>query len=137
MDVEGGFASIAVFVDQAKLAGVPSGAIFGANESALSCAGDCFEGAAEGEIDEFDVVDGDVGSGISARDPFGKLRPGDLAGFKERTVTVVDVLEDVVGDECAELLVIRIEKFVVDDASKNIVSFGDLQEFVELLERED
>ena len=83
VDIEGGFASIGVFVDEPELAGVPGAAVFGTYEASLSGAGDGFEFAAEGEVDEFDVVDCDVGTWISAGDPFGELGAGDLAWFEE------------------------------------------------------
>ena len=73
MDIKGGFASVAVFVDEPELAGVPGIAVFWPDEASLSGTGYGFEFAAEGEVDEFDVVDGDVGAGVSAGDPFGEL----------------------------------------------------------------
>lgn len=137
MDIKGGFASVAVFVDESELAGVPCIAVFGSHEASLSGAGDGLESTAEGEVDEFDVVDGDVGTGVSSGYPFGELGAGDLAGFEERAVAIVDVLEDVIGDECSEFFVVRIEEFVIDDACENLVAFGDTGEFIELLEGED
>lgn len=134
VDIEGGFALVVVFVDESELAAVPGVAVFGTNESALSGAEDGFETSAEGEVDEFDVVDGDVGAGVSAGDPFGELLAGDLSGFEERAVAVIDVLEDVVGDEGAEFFVVWVEEFVVDDAGEELFAFGDGDKFVELAE---
>ncbi len=54
-------------------------------------------------------MDGDVGAGIAAGDPFGELPGGDRLRLQQRAVAVVDVLQDAVDDERAELLVVGVE----------------------------
>ena len=49
-------------------------------------------GRAEGEVDQLDVMDGDVGRRVAAGDPLGELAAADRLRLQERAVAVVDVL---------------------------------------------
>jgi hypothetical protein len=120
VDVEGGLAAVGVLVDQAELGGVPGVPVGRAHEAALARAGDGLEAAAEREVDELDVVDGDVGAGVAALDPLGELPLGDALGLQEGAVAVVDVLELAVVDERAELLVVGVAELVVDDLRQDV-----------------
>ncbi len=135
VDVEGGVATVVVFVNHPHLGAVPGGAVFRADEAALAGGGDGFQFAAEGEIDELDVMDGDVGAGIAADDPFGELSAGDRFRFEQRAIAGVDVLEDVVVDEGPQFFVVRVEKFMIDDFGEELFVFRQGDEFVEFLQR--
>jgi hypothetical protein len=54
---------------------------------------DALQPAAEREVDQLDVMHGDVRAGIAAGDPLGELAAGDLLGLQQRAVAVVDVLQ--------------------------------------------
>ena len=83
VDVEGGLAARVVFVDEAKLGRVPGVPVGWTHEAPLARAGDTLQFSAKGEIDQLDVVDGDVGAGVSPLDPFGKLPARNGFGLKQ------------------------------------------------------
>src|SRR6185437_16484632 len=80
MDVERRVAARVVLVDHPQLRAVPGGAVAGAHQPALAGGGDGLETAAEGEVDQLDIMAGDVGPGISADDPLRELSAGDALG---------------------------------------------------------
>ncbi len=81
-------------------------------------------------------MDGDIRPRVAAANPLGKLRPGNLLGLQERAVAVVDVRQNAVVDERAELLVIGIEQLVINDLGQHLLAAGDRLQFVELPERQ-
>src|SRR5262249_6488621 len=98
VDVERRLAPVGVRVDNLELNAVPGGSIDGADEAALPGGSDpCqFPVRPEREVDELEVVDGDVSARVAARNPLGELAAADLFRFEQRAVAVVDVLEDAV-----------------------------------------
>ena len=61
------------------------------------------QGTSEREVDQRDVVAGDVGAGVAPRDPFGELTPADRLRLEQRGVAVVDVPQHTIDDVRAEL----------------------------------
>jgi hypothetical protein len=92
---------------------------------------------AENEIDEFEVVDSNVSGRVAACDPFGKLATTDCFRFKERAITIVNMLESAIGNECPEGFVVRVGKLVIDDLGESAGCVGNLEEVIELSEVED
>ena len=76
---------------------------------------------AEREVDQLDVVDGDVGAGVAAGDPLGELAAADRLRLQQRAVAVVDVLQHAVGDVRAQLLVVGVGELVIDDLGQHAV----------------
>ena len=93
---------------------------------ALAGAGDALQPAAEREVDQLDVMHGDVRAGIAAADPLGELAAADALGLQQRAVAVVDVLQLAVGDQRAQLLVVGIEQLVIDDLGQHVLLPGQL-----------
>ncbi len=137
--VESGFTGIVVSVNDLKLDGVPGGPTRRCNQPALACRSDTVKTPtrAENEIDEFEVVDSNVSGRVAACDPFGKLATTDCFRFKERAITIVNMLESAIGNECPEGFVVRVGKLVIDDLGENARRVGNLEEVVEMSEVED
>jgi hypothetical protein len=62
----------------------------------LAGAGDPFQFSTEGEIDQLDVVNRNVGAGVSPFDPFGKLPARNRLRLKQRAVAIINVEESLI-----------------------------------------
>src|SRR5262249_23604196 len=91
----------------------------------------------KGEVDELDVVDGNIGAGVAAHDPLGELLPTNLLGFQQGAIPIVDVLEDAVDHVSAQLLVVGVAELVVDKLCKDPVLPGQRVQRVQLQQPED
>ena len=80
--------------------------------------------AAEGEVDQLDVMHGDVGAGVAAGDPLGELAAADRLRLQQRAVAVVDVLAARRRRQRAQLLVIGVEQLVIDDLGQHALLAG-------------
>src|SRR5205814_10592725 len=92
---------------------------------------------AEGEVDELDVVNGDVGAGIAAGDPLRELTAADLLGLEQGTVAIVDVLQHTLDNVRPQLLVVGVGELVINDARQHALLPGQGDQLVQLLEAED
>ena len=79
-------------------------------------------------------MDGNVGARIAAGDPLGKLRARDLLGLQQGAIAAIDMAQDAIRDEGAQLLVIGIEQLVIDDLGEYTVLLGQLRQGVQLRE---
>ena len=73
----------------------------------------------ERKIDQLNIVNGHIGSGISARDPFGKLTIADLFRLEQRALAVVDMPVNSIDNMSAEHLVIGVGQLVIDDLGEH------------------
>src|SRR5690606_16099504 len=73
VNVERRLAAVVVLVDHPQLRRIPRRAIGRADQPALTRAGDALQSAAKGEIDQLDVVYGDIRARVAAGDPLGEL----------------------------------------------------------------
>src|SRR5262249_23292667 len=83
VDIESGFPAFGVAVDDLQLDGIPGRTVGGSDQAALARRSDARElpNRAEGEVDQFDVVNGNVGPGIAAGNPLGELPAADRLRF--------------------------------------------------------
>ncbi len=136
VNVEGGLAAVGVGVDHLQLHGVPGRAVRRADEAALARGGDAEQAGvrgAEREVDQLDVMDGDVGSGVAAHDPLGELPAADRFRLQQGAITVVDVPQHAVQDVGAQLLVVGVGQLVVDDLRQHLMPLGEGGQHVQLL----
>ena len=89
--------------------------------------------SAEGEVDELDVMNRDVGSGIAADDPFGELLAADRLRFEQGAIAVVDVTQDAVYDMGAQLFMIRVGQLMVHDLGEYAAAARECVKFVQFL----
>ena len=82
-------------------------------------------------------MDGDVGGRVAAPNPLGELPAADRLRLEERAVAVVDVPQDAVVVQGAELFVVRVRELVVNDFRECAGSRGRGDEFVEFGEAQD
>src|SRR5207249_9678962 len=87
-------------------------------------------------VDQLDVMDRDVGAGVSPADPLGELAAADLLRFQKRAITVVDMSQHPVGNVRAELLVVRVGELVINDLGEYAVLSGNRVQLIELLQPE-
>ena len=93
VDVERRLAAVGVLVDQSAAASSPRcGPSAWPDQAALAGACHALQPSAEREVDQLDVMHGDVRAGIAPDDPLGELLAGDLLRLQQRAVAVVDVL---------------------------------------------
>ena len=90
----------------------------------------CFKLSAKGKINQLDVVDGNIGTWISALDPFGKLPARDCFWFQQVAVPVVHMAKFTVGNERLQLLVVGIKQLVINNFGKHFFASGQLNQFV-------
>ena len=136
MDVERRLAAIGILIDEPHLHAVPGRAVLGAHQTALPGRGNRLQPSAEREVDQLQIVDGDIRTGVPSGDPLGELLAGDRLRFEERAVAVVDVLEHAVGDQRPQLFVVRIEQLVVDDLGQDALLLSQRHQFIEFLQRQ-
>ena len=100
------------------------------DKATLAGAAHCFKLSAKGKINQLDVVDGNIGTWISAFDPFGKLSTGNGFGFQQVAVPVVHVAKFTVSNERLQLLVVGIKQLVINNFGKHFFAPGQLNQFV-------
>src|SRR5262249_40984913 len=112
VNIECGFATVRVTINDLKLDGVPGRAGRGTDEAALAGRGDAVERPvqAEGEVDKLEVMHRDVGAGIAAANPLGELGAADRFWLQEGAIAVVDVLEYAISDQSPEFLVVGVDQ---------------------------
>src|SRR5260370_8342697 len=91
----------------------------------------------ESEINQLDVMDSHVRARITAGDPGGKLSAADLLGLEQRTIAVVDVLQDSVAHMSSQLLVTGIGELVIDNVGEHILLFRKDTELIQFLPSTD
>src|SRR5262249_48058623 len=125
VNVERGLARVRVPVNDLKLDRIPRRTVGRTDQAALPGGGNSIQlpFRTEREVDQLEVMDGDVGRGVAAGDPFGELAAADRLGFEERAVPVVDVLQHTVLVERSEFLVIGVRELVINDLRQN-TAFG-------------
>src|SRR6266446_2752623 len=110
VDVERRFAFVRVRVNNAQLHGIPGRSTDWADLPTLAGRANAREPPAggKGEVNQLDVVHGDIGARIPALHPFGELAATNLSRLKQGTVAVVDVLQVTLDNVRAQFLVVRV-----------------------------
>src|SRR5262249_50279081 len=123
-------------INNLKLHRIPGRTISLADQAALAGGGNPGQlpFGAESEVDQLDVMDGDVGSRVAAGNPRGKLNAADLLGLQQRTVTVVDVAQNAVHNMGSKFLVVGIGELVIDDLGNDAARACQIIQLVELLQ---
>ena len=140
VDVEGRFAPVRIGVFDPQLDAVPGVSLRGTGNPALAGRAYPFKfpilsgGDAKGEIDQFDIMDRDIGSRVPTRNPLGKLVAADLPGLEECRVAASDRAHGSIVNQCPEPLMVWVQKLVVNNPGQAMVLEGQFLKLIEFLE---